>query len=169
MDQQERERLIAMYRDGYRVVVEALHGISHEELAARPASGKWSAREIVHHLGDSEMTAAVRLRLLLAQDRPVIHGYDQDEFGRRLYYDRPHETSLEAFRWARESTAELLERLTPAEWSREGTHTENGRFGVEQWLEIYGVHAHQHAQQIRAARDAKAKGSDWGQTGVRPL
>ena len=28
MDRKERERLIAMYRDGYRVVVEALHGIS---------------------------------------------------------------------------------------------------------------------------------------------
>jgi DinB family protein len=166
MDQNERERLIAMYRDGYRVVVEALHGISSEELDARGAPGKWSAREIVHHLGDSEMTAAVRLRLLLAQDRPEIQGYDQEEFARRLYYDRPHETSLEAFRWARESTAELLERLTPAQWVREGTHTESGRFGVEQWLEVYGPHAHRHAQQILAARDAV--GSDGGQTRVRP-
>ncbi len=61
-------------------------------------SGKWSVREIVHHLADSEMTAAVRLRLLIAEDRPTIHGYDQDEFARRLYYDRPHEASLELFR-----------------------------------------------------------------------
>ena len=72
------------------------------------------------------MTAAVRLRLLLAQDRPTIHGYDQDQFARTLHYDRPHETSLELFRWARESTAELLELLTPEEWLREGTHTEAG-------------------------------------------
>ena len=66
------------------------------------------------------MTAAVRLRLLLAEDRPTIQGYDQDEFARRLHYDRPHEASLELFRCARESTAEILERLTPADWLREG-------------------------------------------------
>ena len=42
------------------------------------------------------MTAAVRLRLLLAQDHPTIQGYDQDQFAERLHYDRPHEASLEA-------------------------------------------------------------------------
>jgi hypothetical protein len=123
----------------------------------KPRPGGWSTREIIHHLADSEMTAAVRLRLLLAQDRPTIQGYDQDEFARRLHYDRPHETSLELFRWARESTAEVLERLTPAEWLREGTHTEVGRWGVEAWLKTYAGHAHKHARQIREARDAAAK------------
>jgi hypothetical protein len=106
---------------------------------------------------DSEMTAAVRLRLLLAQDRPTIQGYDQDEFARRLYYDRPHETSLELFRYARESTSEILDRLTPAEWVREGTHTEAGPYGVESWLKTYAEHAHKHARQIRVVRDAATK------------
>ena len=100
MDRRNGNELIALYRDGYRAVAEALHKITPEELDARPGPGS-GAREIVHHLADSEMTAAVRLRLLLAQDRPTIHGYDQDEFARRLHYDRPHETSLEAFRYAR--------------------------------------------------------------------
>ena len=152
MDEDKRKALIAQYRDGYAQIAEALLKITDEELERRPGPDKWSVREIVHHLGDSEMTAAVRLRLLLAQDRPVIHGYDQDEFARRLHYDRPHESSLALFRYARETTAELLERLTPAEWRREGTHSEIGAFGVEKWLEIYAPHAHKHAAQIRAAR-----------------
>jgi hypothetical protein len=109
---------------------------------------EWSAREIVHHLADSEMTAAIRLRMLLALDRPTIHGYDQDAFAERLHYDRPHEASLEAFRYSRECTAQLLERLTEADWLREGTHTDIGPFGVTKWLEIYGKHAHSHARQI---------------------
>ena len=154
MDRKERERMIAVYRDGYRAVVEALHSATDEQLDAKPAPNKWSAREIVHHLADSEMTAAVRLRLLLAVDRPTIHGYDQDEFARRLHYDRPHESSLEAFRYARECTAQILERLTEAEWLREGTHTEAGRFGVQEWLTTYSDHAHRHARQIVVARDA---------------
>jgi len=157
VDAQERNNLIAMYRDGYAAVAEVLLKITPEELDARPGPGRWTTREVVHHLGDSEMTAAVRLRLLLAQDRPAIQGYDQDEFARRLHYDRPYESSLELFRCARLATAEILERLTPAEWAREGTHSEVGRFGVETWLKTYADHAHRHARQIREARSAAAK------------
>ena len=153
----ERKKLIELYRGGYAAVVEALLKITPEEADARPAPGKWSVREIVHHLADSEMTAAVRLRWLIAQDRPTIQGYDQDEFARRLYYDRPYEVSLELFRVVRQSTAEILDRLTPAEWVREGTHTEVGPYGVEAWLKTYAEHAHKHARQIRVARDAAVK------------
>ena len=156
MDQKERETLIAQYRDGYGAIAEALLKITPKELEAKPGPGRWSAREIVHHLADSEITAAVRLRRLLAEDRPQIQGYDQDEFARRLHYDRPHEASLELFRTVRESTAELLERLQPADWMREGTHSESGRYTVETWLKIYADHAHKHARQIREARGAAA-------------
>jgi len=95
---------------------------------------------------------AVRFRLLLVEDRPAIKGYDQDQFARRLHYERPHEASLELFRAARADTAELMACLTEADWLREGTHSEVGRFGLDTWLRIYGPHAHRHADQIRIAR-----------------
>ena len=157
MDADTRKELLDQYKDGYRVVAESLVGAIDEELDVRPAPGEWSAREIVHHLADSEMTSAVRLRLLLAEDRPHILGYDQDAFARTLHYDRPIEASLEAFKAARRTTADILDRMSEAEWRREGTHTEEGRYTVERWLDIYAAHAHGHAQQIRAARDAARK------------
>ena len=157
MDAETRQKLIDQYKDGYRVVADALVGATDEEIDAHPAPGKWSAREVVHHLADSEMTAAIRLRLLLAVDRPNIVGFDQDEFARRLHYDRPHEASLEAFKAARRTTAELLDVMTEQDWAREGTHTEHGRYTIERWLEIYGTHAHKHADQILVARDAGRK------------
>lgn len=148
MDRATREALVARYKAGYQAVVDALAGATDAELDRVPAPGKWTARQIVHHLADSEMTAAIRLRLLLAFDRPTIHGYDQDVFARKLHYDRPHEASLEAFRYARETTAQILDRLSEQDWLREGTHTEVGPFGVTQWLETYATHAHAHARQI---------------------
>lgn len=155
MDAATRYRLIEKYKDGYRAVTEALGGARGRELNDPPAPGKWSAREIVHHLADSEMTSAIRLRLLIASDRPAIAGYDQEEFARRLHYDtRSIHASLAAFQAARLTTAEILERLTEDDWKREGTHSESGRYSVEQWLEIYAAHAHGHAEQIRAAREA---------------
>ena len=157
MQPDERKQLIAQYADGYRAVAEALLKITPEELAAKPAPGKWSAREIVHHLADSEMTAAVRFRLLLAEDAPAIKGYDQDRFAARLHYERPHEASLELFRAARASTAELMGCLTEADWLREGTHSDMGRFGLDTWLRIYAPHAQRHADQIRVARSSAVK------------
>lgn len=157
MTADERKKLIDTYKDGYRAVSEALVGATDEELDARPAPNKWSAREIVHHLGDSEMAAAFRLRLLLALDKPQILGYDQDQFARRLHYDRPTEASLQAFKASRASTAELLDWMTDADWRREGTHTEHGPYTTERWLQIYAAHAHKHAEQISVARNAARK------------
>jgi hypothetical protein len=151
MDEQARRELIARYRAGYEQVRQALDGCTTEELDRRQTPGAWTAREIVHHLGDSEMTSAIRLRRLIAEDRPLIQGYDQEEYARRLFYDRPLDASLAAFKAARESTAEILERLAPEQWERQGTHSESGAYGVTAWLEIYAVHAHNHADQIRRA------------------
>ena len=152
MDKATRQELIGRYKDGYRAVAEALAGITEAELDARSGPEEWSPRQIVHHLADSELTSAVRLRRLIAEDRPTIVGYDQEEFTRRLHYDRPIEPSLEALKGARTSTAALLDRLTDEEWGREGTHTESGRYAVEDWLRIYAAHAHDHAEQIRRMR-----------------
>ena len=157
MDTQTRKRLIEQYKDGYRQVADALAGATDGELDAHPAPGKWSAREIVHHLADSEMTSAIRLRRLIAEDRPLLGGYDEAEYARRLYYDRPIHASLDAFKSARVTTADILERMTDAEWQRQGTHSESGPYTVERWLEIYASHAHNHADQIRRARASAKK------------
>ncbi|HEY6118092.1 MAG TPA: DinB family protein [Candidatus Dormibacteraeota bacterium] len=151
MDAQERAKLIQRYRDGYRVVVEALDGVTEEELD-RSATGDWTPREIAHHLADSEMTSALRIRRLLAEPDPVIHGYDEKAFAERLTGDRPIQPSLEAMRWARETTAQLLDRMSEDDWRIVGTHTESGRYSSEEWLRIYASHAHDHADQIKRAR-----------------
>jgi hypothetical protein len=156
LDHQKRSTLIARYKDGYREVAAALEGASDKELDSKPAPGKWSAREIVHHLADSEMTSAVRLRLLVAEENASIRPYDEKEFATRLHYDRPVANSLLAFQAARLSTGELLDAMTDADFAKKGTHPEHGSYGVERWLEIYAEHAHNHAHQIRRARASAA-------------
>lgn len=152
MDAAEREALIDQYEAGYDAVAAALAGITAAGWEAREGPNEWSPREIVHHLADSEMTSAIRLRLLIAEEQPTIVGYDQEAFVRELYPDRPIEPSLAAFAAARAATVPILRRMTDAQWERTGTHTESGHYTVEDWLRIYGVHAHDHAGQIRRAR-----------------
>jgi hypothetical protein len=158
MDQERRRTLVAQYREGPAVVEAALAGATDAELDARPADGGWTARETAHHIADSELTSAIRLRRLIAEDEPAILGYDGNVFARRLYYgDRPVEPSLDAIRGARAATAEILDRLTEAEWQRTGTHDEHPSYGVLEWLEIYAAHCHEHVDQINAAL-AEARG-----------
>jgi hypothetical protein len=155
MTQEERQELIARYRDGYDEVARSLEGFPEGDLAAHPLPGKWSAREIVQHLADSEMASAIRLRRLLIEDSPHIQGYDQDDYAARLRYnERDIAPALEAFRGARSTTAQLLEAMTDEDWAREGTHSESGRYTAEDWLRIYAAHAHGHAAQIRRLREA---------------
>lgn len=152
MNKSTRSALVTQYREGYDAIVAALQDITEAELDAREEPQEWSPREIVHHLADSEMTSAIRLRRLIVEENPEIVGYDQEEFVRRLYCDRPLEPSLLAFKGARDSTADILDRMTEDEWSRQGTHSESGTYSVTDWLETYAVHAHDHADQIRRAR-----------------
>jgi hypothetical protein len=151
MQVDERARLIRQYRDGHRAVVEALEGITEDELD-RAADGEWTPRQIAHHLADSEMNSAIRIRKLLAEPDAVIQGYDEKAFAERLTSDRPIEPSLQAFRWARETCSQLLDRMTEADWLIIGTHTESGPYGTVDWLKIYAAHGHDHAAQIKRAR-----------------
>ncbi len=162
MTASERGALIARYRDGYREVTEALRGIDPEELDWRPAPTEWSAREVVHHLADSETISGIRVRQMLTEDAPTIQGYDPDEYARRLRYQaRPMEPALKAFEAARATTAQLLEAMSDADWRRAGVHTESGPYSAEHWLEIYAAHAHEHAAQIRQNR------AGWAAQGAR--
>ena len=153
MTSNERADLIERYRAGSAAVEEAIAGITDAELDRRPAGeGEWTAREVIHHLADSESMAYIRLRRLIAEDDPLIQAYDEPEWARRLHYDRPIEPSLAVLKAVRGASLQLLESITDAEWARTGTHTESGPYSVDAWLSTYSAHPQDHANQIRQAR-----------------
>lgn len=148
----DRDALLQRYREGPDRLEDATRDLSDAELDYQPDDGGWSPREVVHHTADSELTSAIRLRKLLAEENVQIQGYDEMEFSRRLHYrERPITQSLAAVRAARETSASILELLTERDWSRTGTHSDSGPYSVETWLEIYAAHCHDHADQIRRA------------------
>ncbi|MEZ4531327.1 MAG: hypothetical protein R2855_09875 [Thermomicrobiales bacterium] len=102
---------------------------------------------------DSEMTSAIRIRRLIAEKEPLIVGYDQEEFARRLYYGR----RIVCFWRSRAPACRLptLAEFQESDWERFGTHSEfPGPFTVIGWLEYYADHAHDHLDQIRRSREA---------------
>lgn len=149
----DRAALLERYRLGAAAVDAALAGIGEDALDHPAPDGGWTARQIAHHLADSEAMAYIRLRRLVADEDPVvIQAYDEPRWAERLHYDRPIADAIAVVHAVRAASAALLEALTPAEWGREGTHSEGGAYSVMRWLQIYAEHPHEHAAQITAAR-----------------
>ena len=125
-----RRPLIRQFETGYPDVADALAGTPAEDLDRRPADGGWTAREVVHNLADMETHAFVRLRRLIAEDHPTIDPHDDEEYVRRLHYDRSIQPSLEVVRVVRIGSLQLLTALAPEEWMCWGHHPTIGRYAV---------------------------------------
>ena len=59
----------------------AVAGLSLDQMRRPERPGKWSIAAVLQHLADADVVWAWRMRLILAQDRPPITGYDQDLVG----------------------------------------------------------------------------------------
>ena len=145
----EREDRIRRYEQGPVRLKAALAKVPAEAMKWRPGPGKWSVHEVVCHCGDSEANGALRIRYLLAEQDPLIVGYDQARWAEVFdYHGAPIEPALATVEAVRANTAALLKRLPETAWSASGRHTESGSYTAEDWLAIYSEHLEKHSGQI---------------------
>ena len=119
----------------------------------KPQNDSWNARQVVHHVADSEAQSYARLRRLIAEPGTQIQGYDEAGWGENEtlgYKVLPVEISLAAFSAVRASSLEILKRLTEEQLGNSGVHTESGEYTLKTWLETYINHPIEHAEQIRS-------------------
>jgi hypothetical protein len=116
-------------------------------------SGGWSARQVIHHVADSEAQSYARLRRLIAEPGTQIQGYDEGAWGENEtlgYSDLPIENSIAVFKAVRASSLEILKRISTAQLDNAGVHSESGNYTVKNWLDTYIKHPLDHAEQIRS-------------------
>lgn len=126
--------------------------LSEVELDASNTGG-WTARQVIHHVADSEAQSYARLRRLIAEPGTQIQGYDEAGWGENEtlgYKDLPITQSLEVFKAVRASSLEIIKRLNPNQLDNSGTHSESGEYTVKTWLETYINHPLEHAAQIQS-------------------
>ena len=134
-------------------VTQTVSGLTRDQLQVPEAPGKWSLVEVLQHLADSDLVWGWRVRLILAQDRPQITGYDQDLWADRLHYaDADPDDALSVFTILRRVNLKLIERATPADLKRVGVHSERGEESVEYLLRLYAGHDLLHLRQIDRIR-----------------
>lgn len=132
-----------------------IDGLTPSQLARPEKPGKWSVNQVLRHLADSEIVWGWRLRLILAQDRPPLTGYDQDLWAERLQYaDADPVESLEMFGVLRRANLKLIERASPEDLRRVGVHVERGEENLEHHQRLYAGHDLLHLRQIERIRAA---------------
>jgi DinB superfamily len=130
-------------------------GMSDRQLGTPEAPGKWSVRHVVRHLADAEIVWGWRLRVVLAQSRPPLTGFDQDLWADRLgYADANVAQALDEFRVMRRGHLWLLDRASPDDLTRVGVHAERGDESVAHMIRLYAGHDLLHVRQIARIRAA---------------
>ena len=144
----EREPLTVL-REMPSSLSRAISGLSPKQLRTPERPGKWSIAQVLQHLADSEIVMGWRYRLIIAQDRPPLTGYDQDLWADRLHYEQANPLeALELFGVLRRANLRVLERLTPADLLRVGLHTERGEESIGHLLKLEAGHDLLHLRQI---------------------
>ncbi|HUQ90608.1 MAG TPA: DinB family protein [Bryobacteraceae bacterium] len=141
------------FRRGGELLAVVTTGAAGPELDWTPAPGKWSVRQIVCHIADSELVGAARFRAIIAEDNPTLIGFDQNAWAVRLDYKRrKFSQAIETFRRLRGENYELLKELPAETFQRTGTHSERGPLTLLDLLQTYAQHAENHARQIQGVR-----------------
>ena len=114
LDQQRRQTMML------------LCGRDDEDGDFRYAPGKWSAKEVLGHICDTERIFAYRALRISRADATPLPGFEQDDYVRNgPFAQRPMEDLVEDFIAVRRATLSLLRNLDEAAWSRRGIASEH--------------------------------------------
>lgn len=127
--------------------------LTPRQLAFRPAPHKWSIKELLCHLCDTEIVYSFRYRKVLSEGYPFLSSFDQNLWAKEMIYDKQDaRTILETFKLLRLNNVAVMRSLTGRKWGRIGMHEQFGRISFRQMVAHLADHDRKHVQQITTIR-----------------
>jgi DinB superfamily len=103
-----------------------LRGLDEAQAGSRYAPDKWSIKELVGHLIDTERVFAYRAMRFARNDKTPLSGFEQDDFVRSADFDARQLNDLaEEFEHVRRANVHFFRALNEEAWSRRGTANDN--------------------------------------------
>ena len=103
-----------------------LSGRDEADGELRYAPDKWSAKEVLGHLCDTERIFAYRAVRIARGDRTPIEGFEQDDYVRNgPFAQLPISEIIEDYIAVRRATLTLFRNLDEPAWTRRGTASDN--------------------------------------------
>jgi hypothetical protein len=141
----------AAYESATQFFLNLARGVTKDQLDVKDPEG-WSARQIIHHLADSEAQSYARLRRLVAEpEGSIIQGYDENLWAvapQLGYESAPVENSIAIFAAVRAGSLDIIKRLEEVDLEKAGVHSEIGQYTIARWLTGYTNHPKDHGDQL---------------------
>ncbi len=153
-----RRELIDQYEAGAEKLSLAIRGLTREDLLATPVPGTWSIQQIVIHMLDSDLISSDRMKRVIAEDNPMLIGFDESKFARGLFYDeQPADEAVKLFELNRRLFVRVLRKLPDSAFARTGQHNERGSLTLADLLKTYVDHLEHHLKFIVEKREKLGK------------
>lgn len=118
----EGKQLSLTLRQQRAKMIELIDGLTEEQADYRYAPGKWSVKEVLGHLLDTERVFVYRAMSIARDEKQSLPGFDQDEYVRTGNFDQRSVESLKTeYEAVRNATIALFESLDEASWLKTGT------------------------------------------------
>jgi len=163
----ENEQLVKEFSDGIGQLDKALEGLSEADLNLAREEGKWSIRQIVHHIAEAEELWNIALKAALANPgcNFDFNWYIADNkcAGPLLYHRRPIDEAVALFRSSRKQILELLD-LADNAWEQflypeHQSMPEKMKFSIDDIIQWQIKHLRIHIIQIKKTRKVHQPGS----------
>lgn len=148
---------IDQYERGGERLRSAIAGLSREEMIWRPPAdagvGLWSVQQIVIHVMDSDLVGIDRMKRTIAENNPLLIGYNETLFSQSLYYDdQSADDAINILELTRRQFAKVLRKLPKETYERTAVHSERGMVTLGQELHGYNWHLDHHLDFINKKR-----------------
>lgn len=98
-----------------------LRSLSEQHGTFRYEPGKWSVKDVLGHMIDTERVMSYRALRIARNDRTPIEGFEQDDYVKNGDFDKRSVSNLaREFEQVRRSTISLFRNLEPEAWERRG-------------------------------------------------
>jgi hypothetical protein len=126
-----------------------LRGINEDRAGHRYAPDKWSIKELVGHISDTERIFAYRALRFARNDRTELPGFEQDGYIQHAGFDaRSLESIVKEFEFVRRANLLMLSHLDDAAWHRRGLAS-GGEVSVRALAYIMAGHERHHMEILR--------------------
>lgn len=126
--------------------------LTEQDLLKTYAPGKWTVKQLLHHLADAETILYDRVRRVIAERPQVIWAFDQDAWAQELEYaTMPLSLNKQVYSGVRDSVIYLAEKYYESKGHKTFVHSETGVRTLKEEFDKIANHNAHHLQQIEAA------------------
>jgi len=117
---------LAALEDQRRQMLLLLSGRTESDGDIRYAPEKWSLKEVLGHISDTERIMSYRALRISRGDATPLEGFEQDDYVRNgPFARRPLADLIEDYIAVRRATISLFRNLDEAAWTRRGVASKN--------------------------------------------